>query len=1137
MADEKISQLPSTNTFGDSDQVPILQGGTNYRISGSHIKQQIGAKIDATPPLYFDDPTSTASITKADAKTDGYLSSVDWNRFNASLTTGNLTESTSHVLTIAGGVGAVIGIGTTITVQSATTSVPGVTQLSNSYAGTSQVLAVTEKALKDGLDSVTPGAAIWEADGTDTYIYPATNWEIYAEKNYRLNNTSLGSILDIAILPNGPLGSTYPAQNILSNAYFDQTAGNYIFKANLVSNTITGYATLTSMGNAYHYSCYEAGTVDKTITPSTLYTTTMQVPAGATFVALFDSKLDADYSIGSGTATVINASLMANKLDLLDSAPRKYVEFSATGNADFAQNGTIRFSFIPNFNTFSPHGTSTFFAIYDIPSGTKKNLIECKCVPNGINSLIYLEMRDQGNAVVFANAFAGIDFVFGKLYEIELDFNITLGEIRCFVDGTQLGSTKSCTATRTATCNKIDIGIDFDLSTENVNGYILDFVVFNTTQHTANYTIGYESYKYFYLKQKYTASTGRYQFNYGIDSNFIRLGEAVNKYGVNSSESTYAISAGKIARASKASTYLGFAAPIITINGQYNSLTDQITFRSNGTNAFGSIITHRGWGAYPDPFAIYIYSGTHATDYSASLETLTVGANRALSIDFLGNLYYKASINSLWSYATPMPGTTGAPAAIVAKYNTIRTFEKNVHDTVILPKAYAGMEIFIDLNFGNPGDWFNVECHAGDTIHDTDIIFQHSARMQRLTYSADKDGNWVVKTQNIIDHENSLDLPQLPNNSTFYATYQNSINGTAGYGSLTGTAYNAAAVVNGRLDCSGAALKRIEYVATGIADFVNVGAVKFKLTPNYSGHTGAYREIFSVAKATGEWNKNLIVLSHSPADNLNIYITGPSGSILLDSNFGAWSPVSGTTYEFELDIDLVTPAIRLFIDGVQVGSTLTSTGTRDSTIGMLAVGGHTYASDFFFEDFVVYNYPQHTANYTPGYTLNQYKVEVTNTTSTINDLRISEDLLVYGTSTLGDVIVEGAAVQNSYHAPTTDAEFSPKKYVDDSVAGVGAIITSTTGITAYATGGQANATSAPSRYNFISVCATGGDSVKLPAATLNLVCTIRNNGAASSDCFPQVGEYMDGVQNAASAIANGTSATFVATSAAHWVRI
>jgi len=40
--------------------------------------------VSATPPIVYDSEARNISITQADATTDGYLSSVDWNRFNDS---------------------------------------------------------------------------------------------------------------------------------------------------------------------------------------------------------------------------------------------------------------------------------------------------------------------------------------------------------------------------------------------------------------------------------------------------------------------------------------------------------------------------------------------------------------------------------------------------------------------------------------------------------------------------------------------------------------------------------------------------------------------------------------------------------------------------------------------------------------------------------------------------------------------------------------------------------------------------------------------------------------------------------------------------------------------------------------------
>lgn len=96
-----------------------LSEGTNLYFTTARARTAI-----ATPsaPLSYNSTTGVFSISQATTTTDGYLSSTNWNTFNNkqnALTFGNLTESTSSVLTITGGTGAVIGAGTTIQVKQA----------------------------------------------------------------------------------------------------------------------------------------------------------------------------------------------------------------------------------------------------------------------------------------------------------------------------------------------------------------------------------------------------------------------------------------------------------------------------------------------------------------------------------------------------------------------------------------------------------------------------------------------------------------------------------------------------------------------------------------------------------------------------------------------------------------------------------------------------------------------------------------------------------------------------------------------------------------------------------------------------------------------------------------------------------
>jgi hypothetical protein len=84
--------------------------------------------FSATSPLSYNSGTGAFSIQVANTGQSGYLSNTDWNTFNnkqAALSFGNLTETSSSVLTIAGGTGAVIGSGTTIAVKQSSSTQSG----------------------------------------------------------------------------------------------------------------------------------------------------------------------------------------------------------------------------------------------------------------------------------------------------------------------------------------------------------------------------------------------------------------------------------------------------------------------------------------------------------------------------------------------------------------------------------------------------------------------------------------------------------------------------------------------------------------------------------------------------------------------------------------------------------------------------------------------------------------------------------------------------------------------------------------------------------------------------------------------------------------------------------------------------
>jgi hypothetical protein len=95
--------------------------------------------------------------------------------------------------------------------------------------------------------------------------------------------------------------------------------------------------------------------------------------------------------------------------------------------------------------------------------------------------------------------------------------------------------------------------------------------------------------------------------------------------------------------------------------------------------------------------------------------------------------------------------------------------------------------------------------------------------------------------------------------------------------------------------------------------------------------------------------------------------------------------------------------------------------------------------------------------------------------------------------------------------------------------------TVTTGITAYATGGQANAVELTTRFNHVGTVATGGDSVKLPTAAVGLQVTVVNKGASAMDLFPGSGDNIDGTGvDTAVSIGIGSAVTLWAADATNW---
>jgi hypothetical protein len=209
-----------------------------------------------------------------------------------------------------------------------------------------------------------------------------------------------------------------------------------------------------------------------------------------------------------------------------------------------------------------------------------------------------------------------------------------------------------------------------------------------------------------------------------------------------------------------------------------------------------------------------------------------------------------------------------------------------------------------------------------------------------------------------------------PAGSTFYSAYTSDIDATWSSGVGTGSAVNGADVAAGKLDLSYNDVRYVDYAGVGNAPLVQTGCIRFQITPNYAPWPSAEEHFFNVSKANND-KTNAIFIRHSSTGALRLQIYDSVEVSLLEMVIAnPWNAVSGQTYEFEIDFDVTTGATRVFIDGVQSGSTSTATGTRDSNIGLLRIGGGyqgTTGANFKIDNFLIFTTVQHTANYTPDW--------------------------------------------------------------------------------------------------------------------------------------------------------------------------
>jgi len=244
--------------------------------------------------------------------------------------------------------------------------------------------------------------------------------------------------------------------------------------------------------------------------------------------------------------------------------------------------------------------------------------------------------------------------------------------------------------------------------------------------------------------------------------------------------------------------------------------------------------------------------------------------------------------------------------------------------------------------------------------------------MANKIYNFENPSEYVYDSDkiNILDGIVSLKTV-IPDYYTCGATYTDNINLNWGKGNLTGISVGGASVLTGKLDLAHNDLRYVDYNGDNIISAIQTGCIRFLITPNWSENPTSTAVIFSTFKADND-RKNMIQIQQQTSGDIKIVIYDQNENIIIASNLPSWNPVLGVEYEIEFNWDISIGATRLFIDGVQWGTTNLETGTRDTNIGIIRIGNNpetTLTANFKLNDLIIFNTVQHTSNYTPGYTI------------------------------------------------------------------------------------------------------------------------------------------------------------------------
>ena len=448
-----------------------------------------------------------------------------------------------------------------------------------------------------------------------------------------------------------------------------------------------------------------------------------------------------------------------------------------------------------------------------------------------------------------------------------------------------------------------------------------------------------------------STATGALQVSGGFGvGNSIYAGNSVNVTGNSATNNVFASFIGTINTASSANLTLG------TANSNYNSAILKFN-NAGGTGSSSNYLDFGIYGATGTAGGVSIYGDGHVTSTStigsSNTSTGSLVVNSGVGI---GKDVYVGGIANITS-------TTSNQLSV--GYDASNKVTMDVSSGGDLTVDASGN----DINFANT-DIIHILNTATTTSTSTGVLVVGGG----VGIAKDVFIDGYTNIDNSVEnHQSFVGLDG--SHATFISSFRDNLEADYARGSRYVTATNGTiSLSNGKLTLGSGTGNYVRYAATNNASFTQQGTIRFKVTPNYTGTpaNNVFINIGTVSDLT-----NGIWLYHASSTNIALTIKNSSNAFIIqDVGLGAWVPITGNEYEFELDIDISNGITRLFVDGKQFGTTQTATGIRTNTATTIQVGdwiGGTNPSNFSMRDLEIFDNVQHTTSYqvnsyTPNYT-------------------------------------------------------------------------------------------------------------------------------------------------------------------------